>query len=114
MPTPAQTLDVSSAIANIRSAQQALDSIMATTGDSAVLSDLTATYRELDHQMTLLLAAQNAADDTAFAAATASLKARAGTLKDEEARVQKTVGKIAMAAHIVGYIAQAVTLIAAL
>jgi hypothetical protein len=114
MPTPAQQLDVSSAIANVRAAEQLLDNVIATTGDAGVLANLTAAYRVLDGSMTALLKAQTAADDVTFNASTKNLKDQAASLKAQEAQVQKLIADVALAAQIVGYIAQAVTFIAAI
>jgi hypothetical protein len=114
MPTPPQQLDVSSAIANVRSAEQSLNNIMSTTSDATVLAGLTASYRVLDNSLTTLLQAQMAADDATFTTATTNLKTQSATLKAQEAEIQKLVANVALAAQIVGYIAQAVTFIAAI
>jgi hypothetical protein len=114
MPTPSQQLDVSSAIAQIRSAEQLLNTIIGSTGDPALLAQITAGYRYLNGILGELVQAQLAADDATFTQVTTSLKNEAAKLKAQEAQFQQIISNVALAAQIVGYIAQAVAFIAAI
>jgi hypothetical protein len=114
MPTQAQQLNLSGSISAIHSAEQLLSNVVATSGDPQLLADLTAAQQALDSLLTTLLQAQAAVDDATFNQTTANLKAQAATLKAEEATVQKVISNVALAAQIVGYIAQAVTFILAI
>ena len=57
---------------------------------------------------------QAASDDALFSQAVGNLKTQAGILSDMEAQVQAVVSDVASVGRIIGYIGQALTLIARL
>jgi hypothetical protein len=102
------------ALACIRSAEKALDDLLATTSDVNQLRALNTVYTQLHAVATLLIQAQLAADDMIFEHATASLKAQAAALKASEEALKKISADIGLAGKIIGYIVKAGTLIAVL
>jgi hypothetical protein len=102
------------ALACIRSAEAALDDLLATTAGSARLNALSSIYTQLHAVAALLIQAQLAADDSIFEHATASLKAQTAALKASEDALKKIVADIGLAGKIIGYIVQAGALITAL
>jgi predicted nucleic acid-binding Zn-ribbon protein len=107
MPTDDQKQCISSAIDNLRSAEQTLDDAIAATGDPAVLEELSQEYGMLDDTINQCNAALVAADDAAFAQATADLKAQAAALKAQEDHIHDIIQDVSIAAKVLGYIAQA-------
>lgn len=114
MPTTAQYQGVIDALSSIRSAERALDDLLATTSGSGQLHVLNSIYSQLNGAATQLIQAQITADDKLFAQATASLKAQATVLQASEEALKKIVTNAGQAAKIIGYIAKASALIAAL
>jgi multidrug resistance efflux pump len=114
MPTSTQQLDLSSAIANLRSAEQSIDNLVALTGDPNTLAQLTTAQQMLNQAIQQLRQAQAIADDTLFSQAANALKAQAASLKSKEATIQSIISNTAIAAQVVGYVAQAVIYIMAL
>jgi predicted negative regulator of RcsB-dependent stress response len=111
MPTQTQLENVDAAISNIRAAEQVLDGLIASTGDADRLEQLQSSYTVLNGMLTALLQAQTNLDDAAFEGATAKLKVTANQVKAQEALIQKAVADVALAAKVLGYVAQGVTFV---
>ena len=114
MPTLNQQTLVSQAINAIRSAENLLTDQIQSSSDTLMAIKLTHEYNNLDSYLSELLAAQNAADDVKFANATQALQARADGLEADEKTINAIVGDVGVAGKIVGYITQALGLIAKL
>jgi hypothetical protein len=107
--TPRQTL--LKAVEPIRSAEQLLIQASRETANPATLTKISIEYNQLDSFLSQLLHAQAIADDAEFGNATAALKKQAAMLEADEEYIKKIVSDVATAAKIIGYIAQALTLI---
>jgi len=112
MPTDTQKQSLLDAVSNIRSAEQLLVQESRATSDPGKLTQISIEYNQLDSFLSQLLHAQAIADDTDFAVAAASLKKQANTLQLEQKDIEKIVSDIKIAARIVGYVAQALAIIA--
>jgi hypothetical protein len=114
MPGQDDKQNISSAIANLRAAEQCLDDVIANTGDPDVLDELNAEYHALNDTITALVQAQTITDDAIFARSSQSLTLQAAALKAQEDHIKQTIADVGIAAKILGYIAQAVTYMGAL
>jgi predicted nucleic acid-binding Zn-ribbon protein len=114
MPTPAQQQSITSAIAQIKAAEDALQTAINNTGDPDALNALQQQYQVLNTRNNLLLQAQVAADDATYTTITTTLKTEAATVQAQEAKIKQLIADVATAAKIIGYIAQAASLIAKL
>lgn len=109
-----QKQDLLKAVSSIRSAEQLLIQESRATADPAKLAQINAAYDQLDSFLSELLHMQAIADDAEFVNATAALKQQAAALQIEEDDIKKIVSNVGIAAKIVGYIAQAASIIAKL
>jgi len=98
----------------IRSAEQLLVQASRATSDPATLTKISIEYNQLDSFLSQLLRAQAISDDAEFSNATAALKNQASMLDADEQDIKKIIDNVATAAKIVGYIAEAMTIIAKL
>jgi hypothetical protein len=114
MPTLTQQTAVSQAIDAIRKAENLLTAQIQSTGDTLTAIKLTHEYNNLDSYLSELLHAQNATDDAAFGNSSQSLKGRSDGLQADEKRIAAILGDVATAEKVVGYIAQALTIISKL
>jgi hypothetical protein len=114
MPTLTELTAVSQAIGAIRQAEDLLTAQIQATDNTLTAIKLTHEYNNLDSYLSELLHAQNATDDTAFSNSTQSLKGRSDGLQADEKRIKAIVGDMATAEKVVGYIAQALAIIAKL
>jgi hypothetical protein len=114
MPTPDQGKSLLDAVSEIRSAQGLLREASYATSDVAVLIKINTTYTHLDSVITQMLHAQTVTDDVLFAGTVNALKQEASKLAAEEAQVRSIIADVNTAAKIVGYIGQAVGLLAGL
>jgi hypothetical protein len=114
MPTEEQVAAVSSAIMAIRNAQILLTQQIRTASETLIAIKLTHEYNNLDSCLSSLLQAQNAADDTVFVATTGRIKSTADSLKADAATVQSMIKDVQIAGKLIGYVTQALALIAKL
>jgi negative regulator of replication initiation len=114
MPTPSQQTNLTSAIDNIRAAEDLLKQQINAASDSLSAIKLTNEFNNLDSFLSELLHAQNSADDASFADATTALQSHAAGLQADEATIKKIVGGVTIAADIISYITQALAFIAKL
>ena len=114
MPTLDQQKNTADAIAAIRTAENLLTQQIRGANDALTAIKLANEYNNLDSCLSQLLHAQNAADDTCFANATAALKSQASGLQADEATIKTIVGDVQTAASIISYITQALAFIAKL
>ncbi len=114
MPTPNQQKFVSSAIDAIRHAENLLtDQIQSSTVTLTAIK-LTHEYNNLDSFLSELLHVQNAVDDVSFTSATQALQSRVGGLKADEAVIKTIIKDVSTVGKIIGYVTQALELIAKL
>jgi gamma-glutamyl phosphate reductase len=102
------------AVMSIRSAEQLLVQASRATSDPATLTKISIEYNQLDSFLSQLLRAQAISDDAEFNNATAALREQASILDAEEKDIKNIVNDVAIAAKIVGYITEAMTIIAKL
>jgi hypothetical protein len=103
--TLAQLIDeLSSALPEILAAERA-------TSDVTKLLKLNAEYSAIQTLVTQATQAQIAADDALFGQAIVALKKQATMLEDMETQLHGLVDDVEKAAKIVGFIAQAITLL---
>ena len=114
MPTPQQQTAIAGAIDAIRSAEVLLTGQIRACNDVLLSIKLSHEYDNLDYQLSALLHAQNAVDDTVFASATAAIKSQTTVLKADADAIQKIVADVALAAKIVAGITRALAFIAKL
>ena len=114
MPTDFQHQTTADALAQIRSAEHALDDVLASTADASTLGVIAGVYGQLTSVATSLIQAQTTADDALFTRLTVSLNAQAKSLKASEALIQHVVADAAVAGKVLGYLSQAAVLIAKL
>jgi hypothetical protein len=114
MPTPAQQQNNAQALAQIRSAEQALDNVIATTANPDTLNTLAGIYSQLTSVATSLIQAQTTADDGVFTQMAVSLNGQAKSLKASQALIQHLITDAATAGKIIGYLTQAAAFIARL
>jgi len=114
MPNNTQKQTLLDAVTAIRSAEQLLMQASRATSDPGTLTKISIEYNQLDSFLSQLLQAQAIADDASFVLATAALKRQATTLQADENDIKKIVADVNTAAQIVGYITQALALIAPL
>lgn len=100
------------AVTNIRSAELSLKQASQTTADPGTLTKISIEFNHLDSFLSQILHIQAIADDKDFASATIALKQQAATLQADENNIKKIVNDVKVSAQIVGYIAQAIALIA--
>lgn len=115
MAPDSQKLDVITALIDqLSQAQSELMNVGRNTEDNTKLIQINNEYMALQSCMDLAVQAQLATDDALFDQATGTLKNQAKVLDDMEQQIKKIISDIALAAKIVGYIAQAIALIAKL
>jgi hypothetical protein len=114
MPTDFQYQTSADALAQIRSAERELDTVLASTADAGTLGVLAGVYGQLTSVAASLIQAQTAADDALFAQLAGNLNAQAKSLKASEALIQHVVRDAVAAGKIIGYLTQAAVLIAKL
>lgn len=113
MPKPQQS-NVSSAITAIRCAQNLLKQQINESSDTMTIIKLTNESNNLDSCLSLLLHAQNVADDVIFANAVATLKSQTSGLQAEELTIKSIIADVKTAEMVMGYITQALGFIAKL
>ena len=111
MSNDAQKQSLLDAIALLRLAEGLIVDASRDTDDPAVLIQLNTEFRYLDSFISQLLHAQAIADDATFASATTAISQQVSGLEAEEADIQKIVNDVSTAAKIVGYIAQAASIL---
>lgn len=114
MSTASQKQNLIAAVMQIRAAEQLLLDVSRSSSDTAQLIQINTEYTHLDSYLSQILHAQALTDDAEFASATAMLKGQASVLEMDQKAIDKVVGDVATAGKIVGYIAQAVQIIAKL
>jgi hypothetical protein len=114
MPQSQQQSAIAGAIDALRSAEILLTSEIRGSTDTLQAIKLTHEYNNLDFQLSALLHAQNAADDTVFAAATTSLKSQSDALQADAKAIETIVEDVALAGKIVADITRALAFIAKL
>jgi len=105
---------VTDALAQIRLAENALDDVIATTVGTEKLRALAGVYNQLTCAATSLIRAQTTSDDNVFNQVKVSLKVQADALKASEASIQEIIKDAEIVGNILGYITEAVALIATL
>lgn len=114
MPTSAQQSDTLQAIDNIRQAQELIKQQIEIAPDTKSLIRFNKELQALDAVISELNHAQNAKNDTAFAAATVAIKKQANNLKKDADKTKKFIENVQTAAKYVGYITKAFDFIAKL
>jgi hypothetical protein len=114
MPSAAQSHAISSAIASIRAAENALLNQGRQTTNALVAAKISNEYNSLDSVLTQLIQAQVIADDATFQTAATALQQESAILDTQAAAISQVIKDVATAAQIAGYIAQAATAVAAL
>ncbi len=114
MPTLSQQTAINAAIDAIRNAEDVLTDQIRSSTDALTAIKLTNEYNNLDSYLSELLHAQNAADDATFANATEALQSRLAGLEADEKAIQTVITDVAIAAKVIGFIADAIKLIAKL
>ena len=114
MSTTSQKQDLLDAVTELRSAEQLLLAQSRTTSDVPTLIQLNTEYSHLDSYISQLLHTQAIDDDVQFDNATAALKQQVSALSTDLDAIEKIVGDVTTAGKIVGYIAQAVTIVGTL
>jgi hypothetical protein len=114
MPTLSQQTTLNGAIDNIRSAEDILTNQIRSSTDALTAIKLTNEYNNLDSYLSELLHAQNAADDTSFSNATTALQSRLSGLEADQKSIKAIINDVATAGKVIGYIGDALKLIAKL
>ena len=114
MSTASQKQNLIAAVMQIRAAEQLLLDVSRSSSNTAQLIRINTEYTHLDSYLSQILHAQALTDDAEFASATTMLKGQASVLEVDQKAIDKVVGDVATAGKIVGYIAQAVQIIAKL
>ncbi len=114
MPTENTKQDVVAALEQIRLAEQELDDLIAATSETSNLLALSSVYDQLTAMAAALIRVQMIADDEVFEQATTHLKVQANALQASEDSIKKIVKDMAIAGKVLGYIAEAVTIVAKL
>ena len=114
MPTLSQQTAIKAAVDAIRNAEDVLTDQIRSSTDALTAIKLTNEYNNLDSYLSELLHAQNAADDATFANATTALQSRLSGLEADEKAIQTIITDVAIAAKVIGFIANAVKFIAKL
>ena len=114
MPTLSQQTAINAAVDAIRNAEDVLTDQIRCSTDALTAIKLTNEYNNLDSYLSELLHAQNAADDATFANATKALQSRLSGLEADEKAIETIIADVATAAKVIGYIADALKLIAKL
>ena len=109
---PKQTL--LNVVSLIRAAEQSLIQVSRASSDPLVIAKINTEYNQLDSFLSQVLHTQALTDDTIFTTSTAALKQQARTLQTEENDIKAIVTDVGIAAKIVGYLAQAASMIATL
>lgn len=112
MPTPTQLDMCADALSQIRNAEQTLDDVIANTADADSLATLASVYSHLTSCATTLIQSQTTSDDDLFAHFSTSLQGQASALEADEALIKQIISDAADAGKVLGYLAQAVALIA--
>jgi hypothetical protein len=84
------------------------------TTDQTALTQINNEYMGVQSCLNFAAQAQAAANDTLFNQATSALNTQAKVLEDMETQVKKIISNAALAGRIVGYIVQALALVAKL
>lgn len=114
MPTPDQQLNTANAILAIRNAQNLIQQQINSSSNTLTAIKLATQYSSLDSSLSLLLHAQNVADDAILSKAIATLKSQTGGLQADETTIKTIIADAGTAAKVVGYITQALGFIAKL
>jgi hypothetical protein len=114
MPTLSQQTAINAAVDAIRNAEDLLTAQVRSSTDALTAIKLTNEYNNLDSYLSELLHAQNAADDATFANATAALQSRLSGLEADEKAIETIIADVVIAGKVIGFIADAVKLIAKL
>jgi hypothetical protein len=112
MPNEKQRQALLDAVTQIRSAEKLLIQASRATADPVALTQISIEINQLDSFLSQLLHAQAISDDADFATAIAAFKQQAEALKADEDHIKKIVAAVGTGAQIVGYIAQALVIIA--
>jgi hypothetical protein len=99
------------ALKQIRLAEQALDDLHEKTAGSDAHMAISAVYRQLNNVAQSIIQARTIADDNVFKQVTADMKGQANALKASEKSIKKIINDAKIAGAILGYIAQAATII---
>jgi hypothetical protein len=114
MATDTQADSLIDALSEIRSAECALDDIIAEATTPSEMGGLSMVYSQLTATANMIVQAQIAADEATFAHVTAGLKAQSTVLQQNEATIQKITKDVDRAAEVAGYLAKAAGLIVSL
>lgn len=106
--------NLSQIVSNIRAAEVLLLQSSRATSDPATLIKINTEYQALDSYLSQILNAQATADDQAFESAINALKLQISSLQQEESHIKAIVADVATAAQILGYISQAISVVAML
>jgi len=112
MPNDIQKQALLDAATQIRLAEQLLIQASRATSDPGTLTQISIEINQLDSFLSQLLHAQAIADDADFNKATTALKQQASMLQVDEDHIKKITAAVGTGAQIVGYIAQAIVIIA--
>jgi hypothetical protein len=113
-PDPSKLSTINQVIGMLSSAQLDLQNAADATADPDTLDKINAIYKVVQSCMDQAAQAQAAADDALFEQATSALKTQAKMLEGMEAQIKSIISDVALAGRIVGYIAQAIALVAKL
>jgi predicted Zn-dependent protease len=108
----AQLETIADALSQIREAEQALDDLIANTPDPDSLANLNLVYEHLTSCATTLIQSQTTSDDDLFTHLTTSLQGQANALQADENLIKRIISDAADAGKVLGYIAEAISLIA--
>ncbi len=111
MPTDVQKQNVADALEQIRQAEMTLDDLIANTSGTGNLRAISSVYDDLNSAAAKLIRAQTITDDNIFDQVITNLKVQAKALETSEDSIRKIVTDMTIAGKVLGYIAQAVTII---
>jgi hypothetical protein len=106
--------NISSAVQEMRNAENALTIQINAAPDALSAIKLNHAYQHIDSCLSQLLQLQNVQDDATFKSSVTTLKAQTTALTADENSIKGLIADINEADKVVGYIGQALTFIAAL
>ena len=114
MPSSVQVSDIQAALTQINLAIPPVQAAVGTNPDPNAKYQLTMLGIQLINIQTTLTQALIAADDAIFATDTSKLNAQATILKGQAANIKALITDVATAGRVIGYITQALALIASI
>jgi hypothetical protein len=113
-PDPSKHSTINEVIEKLSLAQWELLNESRATTDDTKLMKINNEYMAIQSCIDQAAQAQATANDTLFTQATSALKAQAKKLEGLEDQIKQIISDVALAGRIVGYIAQAIALVAKL